>query len=293
MSRKGSGRSSVLLLGHYDTVDIAHPGPCIDGNHFYSLGSFDMKGGLAIAVRLFAEADREKFSSLELLVVGDEETRSRPLKFPGSWDAVLSFEGGEDEGPVISRFGASEVTLTLKGVPTRATFPLRDRSTLLLLSDLLPFLHSLNSDGCHFTAASVIAESACNVVAHSVEITGVLRYGTEQERSAWISSVPRKFEGADISIESKELIPALLAKAASRQLLEKLGLSSDCRSGASDISWFRDQAPILIDGLGPLGGGEHSPDEFIVIDSLQSQYEVARLILDGVMNDRNQSVRGF
>lgn len=293
LKKRGSGRARVLLLGHYDTVDIESPPPRIEDGRLRALGSFDMKGGLAIALRLFSEADPAAFHSLELLVVGDEETRSRPMVFSGSWDAVLAFEGGEPDGPVIARFGASKVKIGIEGAPTRATFPLESPSTVLLVAELLPFLQGMNCDTAHFTAAAVRADSACNVVASWAEITGVLRYGTDQECQRWISGVPEDFHKARISLEVQELIPALSVKAATRSLLDRLGIPFSCRSGASDISWLRGQAPILIDGLGPLGGGEHSPDEFIVLDSLEIQFDLAWSILQEIFRDGNAPGKGF
>ncbi len=48
------------------------------------------------------------------------------------------------------------------------------------------------------------------------------------------------------------------------------------RGGASDASHLAAGAPLLaIDGLGPLGGGSHAPDEHIVAASLRTRAEVA------------------
>ena len=46
--------------------------------------------------------------------------------------------------------------------------------------------------------------------------------------------------------------------------------------GASDASHLAAGAPLLaIDGLGPLGGGSHAPDEHILARSIHSRAEVA------------------
>ena len=48
------------------------------------------------------------------------------------------------------------------------------------------------------------------------------------------------------------------------------------RGGASDASHLAAGAPLLaIDGLGPLGGGSHAPDEHVVTASLLTRAEVA------------------
>ena len=35
---------------------------------------------------------------------------------------------------------------------------------------------------------------------------------------------------------------------------------------------------MTIDGLGPRGGGAHTPDEWVSLDSLTARYEVARAV---------------
>jgi glutamate carboxypeptidase len=48
------------------------------------------------------------------------------------------------------------------------------------------------------------------------------------------------------------------------------------RGGASDASHLAAGAPLLaIDGLGPLGGGSHAPDEHVIAASLLTRAEVA------------------
>ncbi len=63
-----------------------------------------------------------------------------------------------------------------------------------------------------------------------------------------------------------------------REASEMLGrpLTGAERGGASDASHLAAGAPLLaIDGLGPLGGGSHAPEEHIVTASLRSRAEVA------------------
>jgi glutamate carboxypeptidase len=47
------------------------------------------------------------------------------------------------------------------------------------------------------------------------------------------------------------------------------------RGGASDASHFAATIPLTVDGLGPLGDGAHTPDEFVYASSLLPRAEVA------------------
>ena len=47
------------------------------------------------------------------------------------------------------------------------------------------------------------------------------------------------------------------------------------RGGASDASHFASAIPLTVDGLGPRGGGAHTPEEFVLARSLRERAEVA------------------
>ena len=47
------------------------------------------------------------------------------------------------------------------------------------------------------------------------------------------------------------------------------------RGGASDASHFAATIPLAVDGLGPRGGGAHTPGEFVLTASLRTRAEVA------------------
>jgi glutamate carboxypeptidase len=47
------------------------------------------------------------------------------------------------------------------------------------------------------------------------------------------------------------------------------------RGGASDASHFASSIPVTVDGLGPRGGGAHTPSEFVLRSSLRKRSEVA------------------
>ena len=56
------------------------------------------------------------------------------------------------------------------------------------------------------------------------------------------------------------------------------------RGGASDASHFAPHIPLTVDGLGPRGGGAHTPEEFVHAPSLRSRAEVALAVAVAVLD---------
>jgi glutamate carboxypeptidase len=73
-------------------------------------------------------------------------------------------------------------------------------------------------------------------------------------------------------MNSREATVGLLERAS-----QKLGrpIVGVARGGASDASHFAPAIPLTVDGLGPRGGGAHTPDEFVLAGSLGERAQVA------------------
>jgi glutamate carboxypeptidase len=65
------------------------------------------------------------------------------------------------------------------------------------------------------------------------------------------------------------------------------------RGGASDASHFAPAIPLTLDGLGPRGGGAHTPQEFVLAPSLRERAEVALAVaLEALGEDSAGDHRG-
>jgi glutamate carboxypeptidase len=73
-------------------------------------------------------------------------------------------------------------------------------------------------------------------------------------------------------MDSREATAGLLERAGARLGRQLVGVA---RGGASDASHFASTIPLTIDGLGPRGGGAHTPEEFVLAASLHERAEVA------------------
>jgi glutamate carboxypeptidase len=90
------------------------------------------------------------------------------------------------------------------------------------------------------------------------------------------ASMERKWPGMD----STEVTRDLLARASRRLGRPIAGVP---RGGASDASHFAATIALTVDGLGPRGGGAHTPGEFVMEPTLRERAEVALAIAHEVL----------
>ena len=56
-------------------------------------------------------------------------------------------------------------------------------------------------------------------------------------------------------------------------------VTTEARGGASDGNFLSEMGIPVIDGLGPVGDLDHSPDEYIVAQSMHDRIELTALLL--------------
>jgi glutamate carboxypeptidase len=122
---------------------------------------------------------------------------------------------------------------------------------------------------------------AFNVVPSAGELYCDLRADRLDAIERVLAAVPGVVGGATLDAELVRRWPGMDTRAAVGALLERAGerlgrrVIGTERGGASDASHLAAHVPLTIDGLGPRGGGAHTPDEFVRSDSLRSRAEVA------------------
>jgi glutamate carboxypeptidase len=295
---RGSGRGRLLLLGHLDTVVAAgHHRPLErDGDRLVGSGTIDMKGGivLALGVMRALAATPGAFAELALLAVNDEEWRVGNLhhgpRFAG-WDACLCFEGGELDGAgrdavVVRRKAAATLRVLAHGTAAHSgAAPERGKNALLALAEVAPLVAEANdpSGPQRLTAVPTVIRcgDAFNVVPAAGELVCDLRADTLEAFQPVLARVPAAHDGVEIEAELVRQWPGMDMRAAAASSLDAAGellgrpIVASERGGASDASHLAVHVPLAIDGLGPLGGGAHHPDEFVLRDSLCPRAEVA------------------
>jgi glutamate carboxypeptidase len=294
----GTGTGRLVLLGHLDTV-VAHSGHRAlshDGDRLVGSGAVDMKGGVALALGLIqalAHA-RESFAQVALLLVGDEEWRlggfGHVERFAG-FDACLCFEAGQlgpddREAVVVKRKAAGTIEVRAHGRSAHSgSAPDQGRNALLALAqaaervaachdpagvDRLTAVPTVMRAGEVFNAVPAYGELVCDVRAETSDVFDRV-----------LAEVPAEVAGVQLEARLMRSWPGMDSRAATSDALarasEILGrpILGGARGGASDASYFARTVPVTIDGLGPRGGGAHTPEEYVSAASVLPRAEVA------------------
>jgi glutamate carboxypeptidase len=294
----GSGSRRVLLLGHLDTVVAhdAHASLRRDADRLYGTGAVDMKGGvvLALGVARTLAARPELFAELSVLLVTDEEWRKAEFghgsRFAG-YHACLCFEAGEltssgDEGVVVRRKAAGTLRVSARGRAAHSgSAPDQGRNALLALARVATELAARHDpagpDRLSVVPTVVRSGEALNVVPASGELLFDLRADQLEAFEPVMRALPAELGGVAMQATMERRWPGMNSAAATAELLagagERLGRSivGVSRGGASDASHFAPSIPLTLDGLGPRGGGAHTPEEFVWTASLHERAQVS------------------
>ncbi|MGH2746184.1 MAG: M20/M25/M40 family metallo-hydrolase, partial [Thermoleophilaceae bacterium] len=141
------------------------------------------------------------------------------------------------------------------------------------------------------TAVPTIMRSgeAFNVVPAHGELVCDLRADALAAFERVLHAVPEELGEVRIEPHMVRSWPGMNTRANSAALLERaadrLGrpLVASERGGASDASHMAATVPLTVDGLGPRGGGAHTPREWVSAESLRARAEVALAVVGALL----------
>jgi glutamate carboxypeptidase len=302
----GSGRTRIMLLGHVDTVigHDAHQPLRADGERLYGTGTADMKGGVIVSLGVARALARrpEAFAELSVLLVTDEEWRVTPFvhieRFRG-YDACLCFEAGErtaegGEGVVVRRKAAGTLKVLAHGRAAHSgSAPDQGRNALLALAAVARACAQLHdprgSQQLSVVPTVITSGRAFNVVPATGELIFDLRARSLDAFTAVMDRVPAERDEVTLTATMERLWPGMDSEAITTPLLRaastRLGrtIAGVPRGGASDASHFAETIALTVDGLGPRGGGAHTPEEFVLAPALGQRAEVALAVAEQVL----------
>jgi glutamate carboxypeptidase len=312
-----AGPGRVVLLCHHDTVFPAGTAAArpfrVDGERATGPGVADMKGGIALAahaVRLLAR-HTATFGTVEFVSVPDEETRTAP-PFPmpalHGAAAILCMECGREDGSIVrARKGGAWLTLHARGKGAHpGVAPGTGRSALIGLCREALELEALHGarPGLTVEVTRLHAGDSVNAVPERGSLNADARAWTRADLDWLVAQVPpeRERDGVAMSaswghvppFEPSAATDALVA--AATDLMRALGappLRAVETGGVSDACWTSAAGLPTLDGLGPVGGADHGPDEYIDIGSIATRCGLlAGLIADlGAASENRKDAR--
>lgn len=289
----GRGTGRVMLMGHLDTVypeGTAASRPMrFVGPHIMGPGVCDMKGGVLVgmyALRALQTAGFTDFAELAFFFNSEEELGSpvsRTLYTPVTqpMDAALVLESARMNGDIVSaRKGAGVYTVRVKGKAAHAGVePEKGANAILEMAYQAIAFQKLNgvAPGVTVNVGVMSGGTAHNVVPEAAELEVDVRAvdlaGVAAIRHAVANlNGPTTVPGTQVQIQggfsyfpmAKTRATAFLVELA-QNAAQELGFAVNdaATGGASDANQIAALGVPVLDGLGPVGGLDHGPDEYI------------------------------
>jgi len=311
-----AGAPRVLLIGHMDTV--FDPGTAAE-RPFHIVegiargpGVTDMKSGLLSGLyalkAIVAELGGLPFERLTFIANPDEEIGS-PTSTPhiraiaADADACLVLECARANGDIVSaRKGILDTRITVHGRAAHAGVePEKGRNAVLEAARIVRDLHALNGrwDGVTVNVGRIDGGTRPNVVPERCQLEVDVRSATDDGLDA-VEAALREIAAAtvvpDTSVEVEVMAGwrPMEKLARSGRLVEhaqavasRLGfeMTDAATGGASDANTTSGMGVPSLDGLGPIGGNDHSPAEYMDVDSVVPRTAMVAGLLLAIARD--------
>jgi len=300
---QGAGRHNVLLLCHHDTVFPAGTTAGwqfrVDGDRMHGPGVIDMKGGIVLGLHTMAALAMfpDAYRSVTLLSVPDEEVRHGPPLYvqDGITHLVLTLECGRENGDIVTaRKAGAWLEINITGLAAHAGVdPDAGRNAALAAAAEATRIASLHRSkpGLSVTVTGLNSGVGMNTVPPEASVTVDIRALLERDMDAVIAQIDsRPPSDLDISRRTLARTPAMertpstarlaaIARAAARMLDYPAG--EQTTGGSSDACWTAAAGYPTLDGLGPVGGRDHTREEYGLISSLAPRSGILAALVAG------------
>jgi glutamate carboxypeptidase len=293
------GGPRALLIGHMDTVfdpgTVAERPFRLEDGVAYGPGVTDMKSGLLAGLyaikAILAERGGLPFERLVYLANPDEEIGSPTSTphiraFAADADVALVLECARANGDIVSaRKGILDLRITVHGRAAHAGVePEKGRSAILEAARIVRELHELNGrwPGVTVNVGLIAGGTRPNVVAErcsiEVDVRAVARDALETAE-AEIRRIAEATEIEDVTVDFEPMArwwPMEKLERSGRlvehaqEVARTLGfeIADVLTGGASDANTTSGMGIPSLDGLGPIGGNDHAPAEYLDVDSV-------------------------
>jgi glutamate carboxypeptidase len=315
----------------FDAGTVARRPFGIKGRRAHGPGVADMKAGIlnglyALRTLRAAAADRVGASGptsvaswlpvgrLVFIADPDEEIgspASTPLitRYAASADVALVLEPARADGAIVtSRKGRLELRLEIRGRAAHAGVEIeKGRSAVLEAAHKVVALQALNErlPGVTVNVGVVHGGTRTNVVADSASIALEVRAAQRRDLESMEATIRAIAEDASVedvrtSVEAvsrhwpmeRTVLSERLVRTAVGVAAELgFGLSDAATGGVSDGNTTAGLGVPTLDGLGPVGGLAHSPDEYVELDSIAPRITLLAGLLQAIGQDAALTAR--
>ncbi|CBW25743.1 putative peptidase [Halobacteriovorax marinus SJ] len=311
---------SITFIAHSDVVTHLEDNPFrVDGKRIYGAGSADDKGGIAVCLStlksLLQTKEKNKFN-INVIISPNEETGSLGFhdyfKEVGTQsDYVLGLEPALHTGNIISsRSGNRWYNVEVKGLAAHAgrfSQPhINAAHSLCLLISQLQVLNCEKSLRRLNVGSIQGGNGGFNTICDNAFAKLDARFSNLECREMIHQKLLEAIENSNLqcpytSLKSETQFtieddcPPLSQNKRNNQevnfllnLISKIEgrkIFSEHSGGAADINYFSSSKGLLIDGLGPIGGGMHTTHEYIERESLITRSRSIELFLKRIQGE--------
>lgn len=300
----------ILLSGHMDTVYAANNPfqklTYINDNQVNGPGVADMKGGLIVMLHALSAFEQDTCASQlgwDVLINSDEEIGSPASsilfdELAAHYQAALIYEPAMTASGVLAknRKGNGKLTLIATGKAAHAGRAFAEgRNAICYLAEIICAVNNLNGqrEGVTINVGKIAGGEALNVVPDKAVAQLDIRI-TLPEDEFWVRTELDKliyqFKRQDYSLHVHGIFgrPVKRVCLGTERLFkrlkhvgQKLNLSIDWQDsgGCCDGNNLAHHGLPVLDTLGVRGGNIHSPEEYILLDSLAERAVLSALLL--------------
>ncbi|MGF1697228.1 M20 family metallopeptidase [Vibrio lamellibrachiae] len=299
----------VMLIGHLDTVfapGIASARPMsIDEQKAYGPGVSDMKSGLLNVVYALRNLDPKTLDKLSVCVCmnPDEETGSL---YSVDWiqatakkaKHVLVAEAARADGGLVkARKGMARYKIVFHGKAAHAgNEPQNGCSAITEMAQWIIAINKLTNfeSGSTLNVGVVSGGSGANIVPDYAEAIVDVRFWNNDEYDAIDSQLTGMsqtpfLDGVSIALEREAYKPSMVPTENTQVLMSLVEQSASELD--IDINWKEvgggsdaNNTAILgiptLDGLGPIGAGFHSDEEYLLLESIEPRIRLLMRVLE-------------
>jgi succinyl-diaminopimelate desuccinylase len=259
VARTHLGRSErVVLAGHIDTVPLTDEPNLptrVEGGELWGRGTVDMKGGVAVMLRLAATVP-EPSRDLTFLFYEAEEIEAEfnglarlgataPDLLAGDFAVLLEPTDGGIEGGCK---GTLRVDVVTKGVAAHSARPWKGHNAIHDAATVLARLTAYEAqtipvDGLDYTealqAVKITGGIAGNVIPDRCVVSVNYRYAPDKDSAEAFAHVQQVFEGFEcILTDAADGARPGLHLPAAKEFVEALGVTLSAKEGWTDVARF-------------------------------------------------------
>lgn len=301
----------VMLIGHMDTVFPVgtaelRPMTC-DAEKAYGPGVSDMKSGLLNMVYVMRNLDQSVLDTLSLCICmnPDEET--------GSLDSVdwiqatakqakhvlVAEAARADGGLVKARKGMARYKITFDGVAAHAgNEPEKGHSAITEMANWIIAINAMTNfeSGTTLNVGIVSGGAGANIVPDQAEAIVDVRFWNNHEYddvdSALNALSQNAFDaGVNITLEREAYKPSMVPSEQTQVLMslveqasQELNIDINWKEvgGGSDANNTAILGVPTLDGLGPIGAGFHSDQEYLLLESIEPRIKLLMRVIEKI-----------